>query len=105
MTWTVQAPTAVLALWWIALGLTLLVIVPIALVLLHRTWRAARNIQRYSAEVLEAGLGIAGNTALLPALEDTIAGAGPLLERTGAIRDLAAEIERILRERAGLGRG
>lgn len=104
MTWTIEAPTAVLVLWWVALALTLLVIVPTALVLLHRTWRAANHIRRYTAEALEAGLGIAGNTALLPALDETISEAGPLLERTEAIQGLTAELERILRERAGLGR-
>lgn len=103
MNWVVEAPAAVLVLWWIALGLTVLVIVPTALILLHRTWRAARNIQRYSAEALEAGLGIAGNTALLTALDDTIAGAGPILGTTEAIQGLTAEAAAVLRERAGLG--
>ncbi len=102
MTWTIAAPPAVLTLWWIALGLTVVVIVPTALVLLHRTWRAARNIQRYSAEALEAAGGIADHTALLPALDATIAGAGPILEHTDAIRQLTAAAGGILRTRAGL---
>lgn len=102
MTWTVAAPPAVLVLWWIALGLTVVVIVPLALVLLHRTWRAARNIQRYSAEALEAASGIAGNTALLPALDETIDRAGPILEHTAAIRELTAAAGGILRRRANL---
>ncbi len=98
---TLQAPTAVLALWWVALGLTLLLIVPVALYLLHRTWRAARNIQRYTAEALRAGAGIAAHTAQLTALDDTIAGAGPLLERTEAIQGLTAEVKEILLGRVG----
>ena len=102
MTWTIEAPQAVLVLWWIALGLTVLVIVPLALVLLHRLWRAARNIQRYTAEALEAAAGIAANTALLPALDDTIAGAGPILEHTEAIKGLTGAAAEILRSRAGL---
>lgn len=102
MTWTVAAPPAVLVLWWIALGLTVLVIVPLALYLLHRTWRAARAIQRYSAEALAGAAGIAENTARLGALDDTIAAAGPILERTEAIQGLTAEAGRVLRARAGL---
>lgn len=95
----IQVPTAVLILWWVALGLTTLVIVPTALVLLHKTWRAARNIQRYTAESLRAGQGIAAHTAQLTALEDTIAAAGPLLERTEAIQGLTAEVKEILLQR------
>lgn len=102
MSWTIAAPPAVLVLWWIALGITVVVIVPLALHLLHRTWRAARNIQRYSAEALEAAAGIADNTALLPALDETIAGAGPILEHTEAIRELTAVAGGVLRTRAGL---
>lgn len=102
MNWIVNPPTTVLVLWWIAIGLTVLVIVPLAVYLLHRTWRAARNIQRYSADALEAGLGIAGNTALIPALDETIAGAGPLLERAAAIHDLTDSVASLLRSRAGL---
>lgn len=96
---TIQAPTAALALWWVALGLTLLVFVPIALYLLHRTWRAARNIRRYTAESLRAGAAIAAHTAQLGALENTIAGAGPLLEGTEAIRQLTTEVKEILLQR------
>lgn len=102
MTWTVNPPATVLVLWWIVLGLTVVVIVPLAIYLLHRTWRAARNIRRYSEAALEAGLGIAGNTALIPALDDTISGAGLLLERAAAIRDLTATVARVLRRRSGL---
>lgn len=102
MSWTISAPPAVLTLWWIALGLTVVVIVPVALYLLHRTWRAARNIQRYSAEALEAASGIAGNTALLPGLDETIERAGPLLDHTAAIRELTAAAGGILRRRANL---
>ena len=99
---TIQAPTAVLVLWWIALGLTLLVILPVTVILLHTTWRAASNIRRYTAEVLEAGLGIAGNTAALTALDETVGLAGTIVERTEALQGLTAEVKGVLRERAGL---
>jgi len=102
MTWIVNPPPTVLVLWWIAVGLTVAVVVPLAVYLLHRTWRAARNIRRYSEAALEAGLGIAGNTGRIPALDDTIAGAGPLLERAAAIHELTTTVTRVLRRRAGL---
>jgi ABC-type bacteriocin/lantibiotic exporter with double-glycine peptidase domain len=89
----------VLALWWIALVLTIIVIVPAALYLLHRTWRAARTIQRLTAETLEAGAGIAGHTAALPALDETIAAAAPVLERATRLEQAAARLERLLRAR------
>lgn len=93
--------TAVLVLWWIALALTVSAIVPIALWLLRRTYLAARDIRRFTAETLEAGLGIARHTAAIPALDATIAAAGPLIEKADAIRDATAELERTLRSRAG----
>lgn len=101
MNWTVNPPAAVLALWWIALALTVVVIVPLAVYLLHRAWRAARNIQLYSEAALEAGGGIAGNTALIPALDDTIAAAGPVIERAASIHELTSTVAGLLRRRAG----
>lgn len=98
---TIQAPTAVLVLWWIALGLTVLVIVPLAVTLLARALRAARSIRRFTADTLRAAGGIAEHTAAISALDRTAAGAGPILEKTAALRDAAARLERTLRERAG----
>lgn len=89
---TIQAPAAVVVLWWVALGVTVLLVVPAALYLLHRAWRAARNIRRYTADALEAGRGIEANTRAVPALEETVAGGESLEEETAAIRDGAAEL-------------
>jgi hypothetical protein len=72
-------PSTVFVLWWIGLGLTLAVFVPISVYLLHRTWVAARSIERYAAEALTAAAGIAGNTKYIPALNTTIAVAGDML--------------------------
>ncbi|MBX2817167.1 MAG: hypothetical protein KTR24_14260, partial [Saprospiraceae bacterium] len=58
---------AVLILWTILLVVTLLLL-PLIISLLHRTWKASRNIERYFKEMLTAGLGIAGNTAHISAL-------------------------------------
>lgn len=98
---TIEAPTAVLVLWWVALGLTVLVIVPLALYLLHRTWKAAHNIRRYTGETLEAGAGIARHTSSVPALDETLAAAGPLLEHTAELRRSTGELAETLRRRAG----
>ena len=78
-------PPAVYTIWRITLAVTLVVFVPLAVYLLHRTWRAARPIQRYAADTLVAAGGIAGNTQHIPALDATIATAGELLQAAGAV--------------------
>lgn len=78
-------PDAVYAIWWAGLVVTLVVFVPLAAYLLHRTWRAARSIQRYAAETVQAAGGIARNTAHIGALDVTLAVAGDLLEAAGAV--------------------
>lgn len=96
----IVAPMLVQALWWFALGLTVVVIVPVALYLLHRTWKAARNIRRYTTEALEAGVGIVENTARVGALDETVALAGPLLEKAGELEEAAARVADTLNRRA-----
>ena len=66
-------PEAVHELWEFALGVTLLIFVPLSVYLLHRTYVAARSINRYAADTLTAAAGIAGNTKHIPALDATIA--------------------------------
>lgn len=97
----IDAPAVVLTLWWVALGLTTLVVVPAAVYLLHRTWKAARNIRRYTAEALEAGAGIVENVAAVGALEETVDRAGPLVEKAGALDEAADRLAGILSRRAG----
>ena len=91
---------AVLALWWIALALAVLVIVPLAVYLLHRTWKAARSIRRFTAETLAAGRGIAEHTGKIQALESTLEIGGPIVEKTGRLRTAASELESVLRSRS-----
>lgn len=93
--------TAVIVLWWIALALTVLVIFPVALWLLHRARKAATDIRLLTAETLEAAEGIAGNTANIAALDATIDAAGPLVEKADAIEVATAELERVLESRTG----
>lgn len=96
-----SVPPAVHAIWWVGLIVTLVVLVPLAVYLLHRTWRSARSIQRYAAETLEAAGGIARNTAKLTALDTTIAVAGDMLAAAGAVERKLNTVATVLEERAG----
>ncbi len=71
--------------WVFGLGLTLIVFVPLAVVLLHRLWRVARSIQLYARDALTAAAGIAGHTAQIGALDQTIGVASGILTTAGAI--------------------
>ena len=92
-------PNAVYLIWWIGLIVTLVVFVPLAVYLLHRTWRAARSIQWYAAEALTAAAGIAGNTKYVPALDDTISVAGQMLGVAGGIVNKLDTAATVLAER------
>ena len=93
-------PNAVYTIWWIGLLVTLVVFVPLAVYLLHRTWRAARSIQWYAAEALTAAAGIAGNTKYVPALDDTIGVASQMLGVAGGIVNKLDTAATVLAERA-----
>lgn len=84
--------TAALWIWTVTLAIVTLVIVPVAIVLLHRTLTAASAIERYTREALEAGVGIAENTKAVSALEETIGAAGALLETSQRLSERSAEI-------------
>jgi hypothetical protein len=92
-------PQAVYTIWWIGLIATLVVFVPLAGYLLHRTWRAARSIQRYAAEALQAAGGIARNTANVAALDTTIEVAGGMLTAAGAVERKLDTVATVLEER------
>jgi hypothetical protein len=94
-------PPAVYTIWAVTLAITLVVFVPLALYLLHRTWRAARSIQRYAAETLAAAQGIARNTQHIPALDATIAEATEVLRGAGAVERKLDTVAGVLTERAG----
>lgn len=91
------------AIWLATLVLVVVVVVPLAVALLHRTLRAAQAIRRYLDEMLLAGAGIAGHTAAIPALDDTVATAGTLLEVAGRIQQHSGNIAAVLAERAARG--
>ena len=93
-------PPAVFTLWWIGLILTLLVFVPLSVLLLHRTWRAARSIQLYAADALAAAAGIAGNTQHIPALDTTIGVATEILDAAGSVEGKLDTAATVLARRA-----
>ena len=96
--------TAVELIWAATLVLVIVVIVPLAVALLHRTWRAAVSIRRYLDEMLAAGVGIAGNTAAITALDDTIKVASSMVAVAGKIKSHSGTIASVLSERATKGR-
>ena len=93
-------PPAVFAIWWAGLLLTFVVFVPLSVYLLHRTWVAARSINRYAAEALTAAAGIAGNTKYIPALDDTIAVGSAMVGVGGQIAAKLDTAATVLAQRA-----
>lgn len=96
----IDAPAAVYVIWIIVLAVAVLVVLPLTVALLHRTLTAARGIERYFAEMRDAGVGVANNTANITALDDTIAVATQILETAGSIKSHAATIETTMSVRA-----
>ncbi len=90
--------------WAVTLLLVLVVIVPLAVVLLHRTLRAAMSIRRYLDEMLAAGVGIAGHTASIRALDETLGVAGTMVKVSGDIKSHSGTIATVLAQRAQSGR-
>lgn len=85
---------------WIAtLAIVVLVVTPLVLYLCWRLVRGARNIDRLFAVTLTAAAGIAGSTAQVRALEDTIAVAGGMLETAGRLDEHSGAIEGLLLSR------
>lgn len=97
---TAAVPPAVYVIWWIGLILTLVVFVPLAVYLLHRTWQSARSIQRYAAETLSAAGGIVGNTAKIVALDAIITTADDMLVVAGSVERKLDRVASILEERS-----
>src|SRR5947209_11231089 len=91
--------TAVYVIWIITLAIAVLVILPLVIYLLQRTLTAARNIERYLAEMRDAGVGIANNTHHIKDLDDTIAVATQLLGTAESIKTHTETIRSALTER------
>lgn len=95
-----DVPGVVFVLWWATLIVAVVVILPLAVYLLQRTLMAARQIERYAATALTAGVGVAGNTANIEALNSTIAVATGILGSAKAIEEHTGTIEEVLGARA-----
>jgi len=93
-------PTAVYAIWWTVLLVILVVIVPLAVSLLHRTLRAALQIRCYMTEMLDAGVGIAENTSSAPALKETLSVAKSMIEVADNLQEHSGTIAEVLAQRA-----
>ena len=89
----------ILILWTILLVVTVLLL-PLIVSLLHRTWKASRSIERYFKEMKEAGQGIAGNTGAITALDNTIDVASNMLTVAGEIDKNASIIKGAVADRA-----
>jgi len=92
---------AVYTIWWTGLILTLVLFVPLSVYFLHRTWVAARAIQRYAAETLQAAAGVAGNTKNIVALDATISVATQILANAGSVAGKLGTVADVMEQRAG----
>jgi uncharacterized membrane-anchored protein len=85
---------------WIIILVVAVLILPFIVWLLHKVLYSARNIERYLREMKEAGLGIAGNTEHITALNSTIEVATDILDSAGNINSNAETIKVTLAGRA-----
>ena len=101
---TMTLPLFVYIIWGGTLLMVLLVIVPLAVGLLHRTLNATWSIRRYMAEMLAGGVGIANNTGSITALNDTVSVAKDMVNTAKSLEDHTAAIAEVLSQRANQGR-
>ena len=92
-------PGIVYILWTVVLVVAVLLL-PFIIRLLHKTLLAAKNIEQYLKDMKEAGLGIAGNTDHITALNSTIEVATDILDSAGKINNNTETIEVTLGGRA-----
>ena len=89
------------AIWLVLLVVIAAAIVPLAVGLLRRALNAARNIEGYLADMLTAGVGVAGNTAAVPALDKTIEWALAMKPVADGIEAKTGAVAALLAKRAG----
>ncbi len=95
-----DVPILVTVVWSLLLVVTVFVVVPVLVRLLHRIYLAARLLEHNTARALAAGVGIAGNTGNIEALNTTIGVATDILGTATAIEEHAGTIESALGSRA-----
>jgi hypothetical protein len=91
-----NVPSTVIVIWWIALILTVLVVLPLAVYLLQRTLTAARQIEGNLARARDAGVGISRNTAETRQLNTTLEAAPVLIDSASNIRTGSEALTRTL---------
>jgi hypothetical protein len=89
----------VLAIWWIMLIATVVVIIPTLVRLLLRALNAGRRIEQYTAEILASAGAVVENTASVASLKVTLSAAQPLLAGAESIERHTATIEAALAAR------
>ena len=89
--------------WIAALTIVGLVIVPVAVHYLRRALKAARAIERYLADMLDAGVAIAGHTSAVPALDATIGAAVTMKPVASNIEAKTGLVATLLAGRAAQG--
>ena len=94
-------PVAALWICGITLLIIALVIVPLAILLLHRTLQNARSIEHYLAGMREAGAGVADQTAAIPALDQTLETAVAMIGVAASLERRSGAVAAILAGRAG----
>ncbi|HEV2109117.1 MAG TPA: hypothetical protein VGR16_12710 [Thermomicrobiales bacterium] len=82
--------------WSTLLVVTAVGVVPVVVGLLQRALTAAQSIERYTAEALASGGGIAQETASAAKLKETIDIAGQLLSGAASIERHTASVEAAL---------
>ena len=81
----------VIAIWWTTLAIGLVLTIPL-LAIVTRFIRNAREVDRLATVTLKAAVGVAGNTANIPLLDDLLAKAGSIAATSAAIDGVAAAI-------------
>ena len=91
------------AIWIVTLLIVLLVIVPVAFHYHRRALTAAWAIERNLADMLDAGVKIAGHTGAVPALDTTIATAVAMKPVADNIEAKTKAVAELLAGRASAG--
>lgn len=94
---------AALTVWVVTLVVVVVVIVPVALSLLGRTLTAARAIEGYLKDMLEAGVKIADHTGAVPQLDNTLAAAAAMAPVVASIQAKTGAVAELLSGRAKEG--
>lgn len=82
---------AIIFVWWLTLAIAFIATVPL-LGIVTRFIRHAREVDRLARVTLAAAVGVAGNTANIPLLDQLLERAGSIAATSAAIDGVAAKI-------------